>query len=438
MRMPLPHRAVFGLAWPMIISNISLPLLGLVDTAILGHLDDAKYLAAVAAGSAVLAFLFWGFGFLRMGTTSLVARAMGKQDHAACRQLLWQGLVMAFALGILLMVLRSFIFPVAMLWIKPSAAVVELAINYCQIRIYSAPAALANFAVIGWFIGMQNTRAPLSIMVTTNLLNILLDGLFVLVLGMKSDGAALATAMADYGGLVLGLLLVRRSLGKLPGKLVPAELVRPAAYRELLRVNRQLFVRTTCLLFTFAFFTAQGARLGDTVLAANAILMQLLLLTSHGLDGFAHAAEALVGKAVGGSDRSALPRVCKAATVWSLIVAVGFTVFFIVFESHLVALLSDIDTVSNAVLHYYIWLYPLPLISVWSYLFDGIFIGAGKTSEMQNTMLMACLGIFVPIWWLTLEWGNHGLWFAFLCFNAARGLLLGAVFWRYSERGRWF
>ncbi len=443
----IAHRKIFTLAWPMILSNISIPLLGIVDTAILGHLDEAKFLAAVAAGSTILTFLLWGFGFLRMGTTSLVARALGRKDDAACHELLRQNLRLATVLSLLLIAIQYPIFSLAIEWLKPREAVAELATRYCHIRILSAPATLANYAIAGWFIGMQNTRAPLLIVLVTNLLNIILDWLLIVVFGLQSDGAATATVISDYAGLVLALILTRCHVRKLTVRQLKAQRLgkntavqqhpRPS-YRELLQINSPLFVRTICLLFSFAFFTAQGARMGDSVLAANAIMMQLLLLTSHGLDGFAHATEALVGRAVGARRIEEFLTVCKASTLWSIFVAVLFTFFFALFKGALIAGFSDINTVTEMIFEHYAWLYLLPLISVWSYLFDGIFIGTAKTQSMQNTMLLSCFGIFIPAWWFTQHWGNHGLWFAFTCFNACRGISLGLIFTRNTLHKLWF
>lgn len=438
MKKPLPHRTLFALAWPMIISNISVPLLGIVDTAILGHLDSAVFLAAVAAGSSVLTFLLWGFGFLRMGTTSLVARALGRGDDRACVQLLLLSIVMAVLLGVLLLAAQLAIIPLALSWIGPTPEVAELARSYCHIRLFSAPAALANFALIGWFIGRQNTKVPLLIMVTTNVINIVLDFIFIMGFGWQSDGAAAATAIADYCGFALALFLAYRHMRRLPAKPSLRALLQPASYWELLRINRQLFVRTACLLFAFAFFTARGARLGDEFLAANAIIMQLLLLTSYGLDGFAHAAEALAGKATGEKNIAAFSGVCKSATLWSLIIASGFTLLFYVFEHPLIRMFSDIDTITTTLGLYYTWLLLLPLVSVWSYVLDGIFIGTGKTAAMQNCMLFSCFAVFIPVWWLTQHWSNHGLWFAFVCFNGARGLTMGGLFFYFSRYRLWF
>ena len=436
------HQETWRLAWPMILTNISVPLLGAVDTAILGHLDSPSYLGAVAVGSSILTFVFWAFGFLRMGTTSLVARAFGRHDYGASTLLLLQSLILALILALLIFLLQGLFIPVALDLIGASTTVAILADSYSHIRIYSAPATLMNFALIGWFIGQQNTRAPLLIVVSQNLLNITLDFFLIMVLEMNSDGAALATVLAEYSGLLLGFFLVWKAikpqLATLDRNRLYRSLKHYSHYLELLQVNRHLFVRTASLLFTFAYFTAQGARQGDTTLAANALLFQLLLLISYGLDGFAHAAEAMVGKAVGAKSRTEFLAACKSTSLWALITALLFTSFFTLLQGQLLALFTNIPSVIGIAREYYIFIIALPILGVWGYQLDGIFIGAGKTKAMQNTMLLSVFVFFIPIWWIFWDYDNKGLWLAFCVFMLSRGLLLGAVFLYYQRSDLWF
>ncbi len=431
------HTQVWRLAWPMILSNLSIPLLGIVDTAILGHLDSASYIGVVAIGASILTFLFWAFGFLRMATTSLTAQAFGAGNQQYCRQILAQSLVLAALLALTLVILQIIIFPLALLLMAPSSEAAPHILSYCQIRIVAAPATLINYAIVGWFIGLQNTRVPLLIMLTTNLLNIAFDFLLILGLGLNSDGAALATVIAEYLGLGLGLGLVVRRLNQMQGSVNRPQLLRLSHYRSLLQSNRHLFVRTASLLFAFAFFTRAGAQQGEIILAANAIILQLLLLTSYGLDGFAHAAEALTGKTIGQGQVSKFMLACRTTTYWALITSLVFCLFFLALRQPLIYLFTDIIDVRAAVEQYYTWLYYLPLIGIWCYQLDGIFIGAGKTRAMQNSMLIACLLIFLPSYYLLQPLGNHGLWAAFSLFLASRGLLLGHIFYRYSRDRCW-
>ncbi|MGB1272375.1 MAG: MATE family efflux transporter, partial [Endozoicomonas sp.] len=283
------YKRVWHFAWPVIISNISVPLLGLVDSAVLGHLPSAEYLGGVAIAAMVFSMLFWAFGFLRMGTTGLVAQAKGRGDCEALRKWLVQSLLLAALIGFVLLLFSPLIIRFALPFFDASEVVAAQARVYFHTRIYSAPAVLMNYALIGWLIGMQKPRGPLLILVLCNFVNIALDLLFVLGLGMATRGAALATVIADYLALASGLLLVARVLGVEAGRFTWAVLKKMlldfGAFKRLLMLNRHLFVRTLCLLFVQAFFTAQGARLGGEVLAANALLLNLMLLISNGLDG---------------------------------------------------------------------------------------------------------------------------------------------------------
>ncbi|WP_207060765.1 MATE family efflux transporter [Motiliproteus sp. SC1-56] len=429
------HRRVWQLAWPMILSNITVPLLGMVDTAVIGHLPEPHYLGAVAIGASLFSLLYWSFGFLRMGTTGLTARALGRQDPLAQRRLLGQSLVLAALLGLGLILLQQPLLSLGLALMDPSPAVLEQARLYCALRIYSAPAVLANYALLGWFLGLQNSRVPLLLLVSANLVNMILDLLLVMGLGWGVTGVAVASLCADYASLGLGGWLALRHLQRLPGPKLPlAALWRWRDYGPLLRSNRYLMVRTLCLLFCFAFFTAQGARLGDSVLAANAVLLNFLLLISHGLDGFAHAVEALCGRYLGARDQQGFIRACAAATLWSLGTALGFAALFYLGGELLIRLLTDIPAVVSTARSYLPWLVALPLLGVWSYLLDGIFIGANWFRAMQNCMLVATLGIYLPAWYLGQGLGNHGLWLALALLLAGRGVLGGAVFAAFVRR----
>lgn len=427
---------VWRLSWPIIVSNASVPLLGLVDTAVVGHLPDARYLAAVTLGATLFSFLFWGFGFLRMGTTGLTSQATGRGDAQQIRNLLGQSILIAAVLGALLIVLSGPLINFGLWLLNPeSDATQGLAESYAFIRILSAPAVLMNYAIIGWFLGQQNARVTLLLMLIANGVNIVLDLVFVLGLGLGVQGVAAATLAGDYIALGVGLWLALRALGRLDGRFDPTPLKRLAAYSELFRVNRHLFVRTLCLLFSMAFFTAQGARMGDEILAANAILMQLVMMVSYGLDGFANAAEALTGKAAGRRDWREFGRSVRACTLFSLLTATVALIAFALFGPLLIAALTDLEAVRRLAGDYLIWLVLMPAIAVWSYLLDGVFIGTTDTRAMRDTILLALL-IYLPTWWLTQGWGNHGLWFAFSVFTLVRSVSLGAVYLS-RRRGVW-
>ncbi|MCM5705026.1 MATE family efflux transporter [Larsenimonas salina] len=432
---PNAFAKVWRLSWPIILSNITVPLLGLVDTAVVGHLSDARYLAAVTLGATLFSFLFWGFGFLRMGTTGLTSQAVGREDSSAVRHLIGQSLLMALGIGLALIAFSTPLIEFGLWLLQGSSDTQALAASYAHIRILSAPAVLANYAIIGWFLGQQNSRVTLLLMVTSNTINIVLDLWFVLGFGLKSDGVATATVIADYSACTLGLLLVARQLASVGGHWQPERLFRWRAYGELFRVNHHLFVRTLCLLFAMAFFTAQGARMDTVTLAANAVLMQLVMMTSYGLDGFANAAEALTGKAVGANDWQAFGRDVRACTLFSLLTAVTASLAFLGFGNELIGLLTDIDEVRGYAATYLPWVVVLPIVAVWSYLLDGIFIGAIQTRAMRDTMVMS-LAIYLLCWLMTRPLDNAGLWLSFTMFMLVRSASLGLVYQR-KRRTQW-
>ena len=421
----------------MIISNLSVPLLGLVDTAVLGHLDQPVYLAAVAVGGVILSFLYWGFGFLRMGTTGLAAQHFGRQDNDQNRQLAAQSILLAVTISLVILVTSPWLIALGLGLVGSPESSAAAAQSYIQIRLFSAPAVLINYSIIGWLIGQQDSRWPLLITLTTNVLNIVLDLLFVVVLKLNSDGAAMATVIAEYSGCGLALWVLRQRLAPLPGRLNYKRLTALADYQALLAVNRHLFVRTLTLLASLAFFTAQGASQGTVVLAANSLIMQLLMLTSYGLDGFAHAAEALTGKAKGEGKHSLFVDTCKQCGKWSLISALMFSLVYALAGSSMITMLSSIDSVVSEANRYLAWLIMLPLVSMAGYFLDGVFIGASQSKTMQNTMLLSALGVYLPVWYWSQHLGNHGLWLAFFCFNLARGLSLAFVFAHNTRQHRW-
>jgi MATE family multidrug resistance protein len=419
---PLTDRDVWRIAAPMILSNVSVPLLGMVDTGVVGHLESAAYLGGVAIGSTIFGFLYTGMNFLRMGTTGIAAQRFGAGDNDGLRVSLGQAVIVALLIAFVLIALQRPIGSIALRLIGGEIDVQTHALEYFSIRIWSAPGTLVNYVLIGWFLGLQNARVPLLIFLTINFTNIILDLVFVLVLGMKVDGVALASVIAEYSGMLVALIFVARALRDRTGHWPLARLFRIRAYAAYFSVNGNLFIRTMALMFTFAFVTAQGARLGGLVLAANAVLMNIQLLTSMALDGFAHAAEALVGKAIGQKNRDALQYSVRLSLKWSLIFAVGFCLLYLLFGPLLIRTLTDLDDVRETAMRYLPWLALSPLVSVWSFLYDGVYVGATRAREMRDIMLFSSLAVFLPAWFLLQGYGNHGLWLAFTLFMASRGL----------------
>jgi len=414
----------------MILSNVSAPLLGMVDTGVTGHLDSAVYLGAVAVGATIFGFLYTGFNFLRMGTTGIAAQQYGAGDNDGLRVSLGQAVIVANLIALLLILLQVPVGRFAMQLIGADADVQVYALEYFSIRIWSAPGTLTNFVMMGWFLGLQNARVPLLIFLAINLTNVVLDLVFVLGLGMKVDGVALASVIAEYTGLAVALLFAARELRKNTGHWPLASLFKVRAYAAFFAVNGNLLVRTMALMFTFAFVTAQGARLGGIILAANAVLMNIQLLTSMALDGFAHATEALVGKAVGQRNRQALKQSVRLALKWSLIFAAGFSLLYFLFGPQLIGVLTDLADVRQTAIRYLPWLILSPLVSVWSFLYDGVYVGATRAREMRNIMVFSTVFVFLPAWYLLQGYGNHGLWLAFTLFMASRGICMHIVYHR--------
>ncbi|MDJ0656341.1 MAG: MATE family efflux transporter [Xanthomonadales bacterium] len=420
------HRDVHRLAVPMILSNISIPLLGMVDTAVVGHLPEAHHLGAVAVGAMIFSFVFWGFGFLRMGTTGFVAQAHGSGVEGAVQNRFGQAAVLALALAVLVLLLHPWVRDIAFGLVDATAAVESQARRYFEIRIWASPATLMTYVLVGWFLGVQDARAPLMIMLTANLVNIILDLLFVLVFQWGVAGVALASVCGEYLAALTGLVLAFRRGGLGRHRWQWREVLHLDQLLEMVRVNTDIMLRTLCLIFAFAFFTHQGARQGDIVLAANAVLLNFQHLMAYALDGFAHAAEALVGKFVGARNARGLARAIRLTRDWSLGIALFAVLLYWVGGDWLIGLLTSIQAVRDTAGSFLPWLLISPLISVWSFWLDGIFIGATRGRDMRNTMVIALLA-YLAAWWLLQSLGNHGLWAALMVFLAVRGITLGTL-----------
>ncbi|MBD2838522.1 MATE family efflux transporter [Pseudomonas sp. JM0905a] len=431
------HHKVWALAAPMILSNISVPLVALVDSTVVGHLPHAHQLGAVAVGSTLYMLLLGVLGFLRMGTTGFAAQAAGRADGGALRQVLLQGLGLALGLAMLLGVLAVPFSGLALKLMNPSAELDSLTREFFHLRLLGLPAALANYALVGWFLGTQNARAPLAILLGTNLANIALALWFVLGLDWGVAGAARAAVIAEWSGALIGLALTRGALRRYPGHIDWPALQRWRNWRPLLAVNRDIFIRSLALQLVFFLLTVQGTRMGDATVAANALLLNGLLVTAYALDGLAHAVEALCGHAIGARDRLTLRRSLLVAGGWSLLASLGFALFFAVAGGLFIDMQSDIAAVREVAHTYLPYLALLPMIAVWSYLLDGLFIGATRAREMRDAMLVAVV-LSLPLGWGLQFLGNHGLWLAFLAFMAIRGISLGALAWRLQRRDAWF
>lgn len=422
MESKLSHYQVWRIAGPMILTNLTVPLLGIVDTAVVGHLEQPYHMGAVSIGAAIFGIVFWGFGFLRMGTTGITAQIFGAKDNNELHASLYRAMLVALVLAIILLIFQWPIGWISFQIIQGSELVEHYGRIYYDIRIWSAPATLANYALLGWFLGMQNARAPLITLTAVNCCNILLDLLFVMGWGFGADGVAWASLLAEYFGLALALWLAKRQLRAYPGSVRKSTLFDRVRLKKLFAINRDIFVRNLCLMFTLAFFAAQGARFGDVVLAANAVLFNMQTLMAYGLDGFAHAAEALVGKAIGAGSRKDYYSAIRTSAVWAILVSLMFVFVYFLAGGLIIELMTDIDDVRSTAVDYLPWVVVLPVISVWAFLLDGIYIGATLSREMRNSMILSTFMVFLPAWYLLLPMKNHGLWLAFAFFILSRSV----------------
>lgn len=430
-------KALWRLALPMIFSNITVPLLGLVDTAVIGHLDSPVYLGGVAIGATATSFLFMLLLFLRMSTTGLTSQAFGAKNPQALARALVQPLLLALGAGLLIVLFRNPLIDLALSIVGGSGEVLEQARRFLSIRWLSAPASLANLVLLGWLLGVQYARAPVVLLVVGNVLNIVLDLWLVMGLHMNVQGAALATAIAEYATLLVGLGMVRKVLVMRGISWAMLKTAWAGDFRRLLALNRDIMLRSLLLQLCFGAVTVFGARLGSDVVAVNAVLMTMLTFTAYALDGFAYAVEAHSGQAYGARDGRKLLEVWRAACRQAGVVALAFALIYAVFGEHIVALLTSLPELQQLADRYVLWQVVLPVIGVWCYLLDGMFIGATRGAEMRNSMAVAAVGFALTLLALPVL-GNHGLWLALAVFLALRGLSLAVIWRRHWRNNSWF
>jgi len=418
------NRDVWHMAGPIILSNVSVPLLGAVDTAVVGHLPGAHYIGGVAIGALIFSFVYWGFGFLRMGTGGLTAQAFGAGNSDEVRSVLARAALLAGLLGLAVTTLQWPLGEFAFALLDASDDVEHLARSYYEIRIWGAPAALLNYAMVGWFIGIRDAKSALVMQVTMNGVNIILDLWFVIGLDLGVVGVAWATLISEVGAITIGGYLVRRNLKRIGGNWRRQAILDGGRLTHLLAVNRDIFIRTLGLQLSFATFTALGARMGDAVLAANAVLMIFQSIMAYALDGFAHAAEALAGGYFGAKDRAKFRQAVRVSSLWALAFALAFTVVYAVFGGLVIDTITNIPDIRILARDYLLWTVVSPLISVWSFQLDGIFIGATRTADMRNAMLQAVIVYVGALFILVPAFGNHGLWASLMILMVARAITL--------------
>lgn len=427
------NKKILQLAIPSIVSNITVPLLGLIDVAIVGHLGSAAYIGAIAVGGMLFNIIYWLFGFLRMGTSGMTSQAFGQRDLKEVTRVLLRAVGVGLFIALCLLLLQYPIRKIAFLLIDATPEVRELATVYFNICVWGAPAVLGLYGFAGWFIGMQNSRFPMFIAITQNVVNIVASLSFVYLLDMKIEGVALGTLIAQYAGLFMASLLWLRYYGRLKIAFRWQEIIGKTAMKRFFQVNSDIFFRTLCLVVVTTFFTSTGARQGDVVLAVNTLLMQLFTLFSYIMDGFAYAGEAMTGRYIGARNNTGLQRMIRLLFRWGWGLSLSFTILYMIGGQGFLGLLTNDTTVINAAGSYYYWVLAIPLAGFAAFLWDGILIGATATRLMLYSMLVAS-GMFFLIYYIFYAlMGNHALWMAFLIYLSLRGIMQW-ILWYSSHR----
>jgi MATE family multidrug resistance protein len=422
--MPYWYRRVFLLAIPLILSNLTQPLLSTVDTILSGHLPGAAALGGVAVGGIFFNAIYWTFGFLRMATTGLVAQSHGANDQDQVLHHFGRAFLTAVAIGALLLLVQSPLISVALGLLGAGPEVRHNAQLYCGIRIWSAPASLANYTILGYLLGRQRARTALLLQTAINVVNV---GMALLLVAGKHwgiAGIATATLTAEWTGCVLGLGILLAG-GVHPRHLRWSEITHSPSLRHLFALNRDILLRTLSLVAAYAWFTRTGARSGDAILAANAVLLNFHMIAAYALDGFANATEALVGAAIGAGRRTDYRAILTAASSSAFVVAALISLAYLIFGKQIIAVYTDQNSVRILAAQFLPWAVVLPIVAVWSFLLDGIFIGATRASELRDSMLISFAGFLALAVALNSPFGNHGLWCALLVFMALRAITLG-------------
>ena len=417
------NKKILQLAIPSIISNITVPLLGLIDVAIVGHLGAAAYIGAIAVGGMLFNMIYWIFGFLRMGTSGMTAQAYGKRDFDEMARILFRSVSVGLFIALCLLLLQYPIRLFAFTLLDSTAEVERLATVYFNICIWGVPAVLGLYGFAGWFIGMQNSRFPMFIAIAQNIINIIASLSFVFLLNMKVEGVALGTLIAQYGGLLMAIILWMHAYRKLRRRIRWKEVLQKKAMKRFFMVNSDIFFRTLCLVTVTVFFTSSGAKQGDVILAVNTLLMQLFTLFSYIMDGFAYAGEALTGRYIGAQDGKSLHRFIRLLFRWGTGLSFVFTLLYSIAGKYFLELLSNDAEVIHAAEQYFYWVLAIPLAGFSAFLWDGIFIGATATRQMLYSMIVASGCFFIIYYSFHGFMGNHALWMAFIIYLSLRGFM---------------
>ena len=426
------HRKIINLALPSIVSNITVPLLGLVDTAITGHMGEARYIGAIAVGSMIFNIMYWLFAFLRMGTGGMTAQAYGRKDFDEADLTGLRAICISSLIGLAIIVLQYPLLHLAMWFIAPDENITQLVYSYCYICIWGAPASLGLFALNGWFVGMQNTKIPMIISITQNVVNILISLLLVYWLGMKIEGVALGTLIAQWAGFFMGSFFFLKKRREIPSdgysRVSLPRIIEPSAMKAFFTVNRDIFLRTLFLVSVNLYFVVAGAKGGEIILAVNTLLMQLFILYSYIMDGFAYAAEALCGRFYGAGDNASLKETIRKVFYWSIGLTAIYSIVYGFGGLDFLRLLTNEESVIIASEEYIFWAILIPISGMVAFVWDGVFIGMTMTKGMLSGTFVAAIVFFITYFSLETTLRNHALWLAFILYLTARGVTQ-SVYW---------
>ena len=433
------HKEILSLAIPSIVTNITVPLLGLVDVAIVGHMGDASYIGAIAVGTMMMNVICWLFGFLRMGTSGMTSQAYGRGDSKEAATILFQAIALGAAIGILFVLFQPLLLRLFLFFMRPSDEIRAFASVYFHVCVFGLPAALVMYGLTGWFIGMQDTRTPMTVSIFQNIVNIMTSLLLVYVFGMKVEGVALGTLTAQYSGLLLALYILRRKYASHYQLLFSQFTLKPGDYssfsykhtlNRFFRVNRDIFLRTLFLVAVNAAFTSVGSRQGDVILAVNTLLFQFFTLYSYIMDGFAYAGEAICGKYHGAGNASSFHACIRRLFAWGVIMTVVYTAAYYFGANDILHVLSNEQTVIEASEPYLLWVALIPVAGMGAFIWDGVFIGITDSRGMLLSCFVAAIvfAIMLSLFFTTM--GNHALWLALLSYLLARGVMQTMLFWR--------
>ncbi len=418
------NKEILRLSIPNIISNVTIPILGMVDLALMGHLGSEVFIGAIALGGVIFNFIYWGFSFLRMSTSGFTAQAFGKEDPHESFYILVRAILISLLISAVILLLKQPIEWLSFNAIGGSNEVENLAKDYFKVRIWAAPATLSLYAITGWLLGMQNAKYPMIIAIVVNLVNIFLSVLFVFQFNMNVKGVALGTALAQYIGVIIAAILFYRKYAYLVVALKKQAILNMKSLKEYFVVNSDIFIRTFCIIGVFTFFTSKSASTSDSILAINSLLIQFLLFFSFFIDGFAFAGEALAGKYFGAKQANKLNELTKKLFLWGLLLVFLFTTTYGLGTKHILRILTTNSNLIEQARPFFIWVIILPIISFASFVWDGIYIGVTASKAMRNSLLISSIFVFIPVYFLLVgKLETHALWLAMLSFMASRGIV---------------